>query len=219
MNYFGMFAKYWEPGRVKTRLAADIGDEAAARLYESFVRSLVHRFAVVGQRRVLCYTPQDRRAEFDALAGTAWEAVPQVPGDLGQRMAAYFDQAFGAGADLAVLIGSDSPTMRPTYITLAAMGLRDHDVVLGPTDDGGYCLVAARGKTPLIFDAIDWSTPNVLQQTINRLKDAQLTYQLLRPWYDVDERADLVRLRDELAAAVSPERWQRDLLAVIQEVL
>lgn len=219
MNCLGMFAKYWEPGRVKTRLAATIGAEAAATIYAEFIRSLLVRLSEVGERRWLCFTPDGRRAEFESLAGSLWHAVPQAVGDLGQRMSAYFDEAFTASADRVVLIGSDSPTLPHAHVTRAFSALREHDVVLGPTLDGGYYLVGARGHTPPIFEDISWSTSEVWKQTVERLERSGLSYEELPSWYDVDERADLFRLRDELLRSDSDEPWRRTLLAVVQRVL
>ena len=80
MNQLGMFAKYWEPGRVKTRLAAAIGDQAASSLYRRFVLTLLQRFAGVAQRRILAYTPAERRTEFESLGPMAgcWPPRPTV---------------------------------------------------------------------------------------------------------------------------------------------
>jgi glycosyltransferase A (GT-A) superfamily protein (DUF2064 family) len=94
MDQLGMFAKYWEPGSVKTRLAAAIGDEAASSLYRRFVLTLLSRFEGIGQRRVLAYTPPERRAEFESLVADGWLLAAQGDGDLGQRMQHYFAEAF-----------------------------------------------------------------------------------------------------------------------------
>lgn len=219
MNCLGMFAKYWEPGRVKTRLAAEIGDDAAAAIYAAFVRSLLVRFSDVAQRQLLCFTPDDRRGAFESIAGSTWQVVPQAAGGLGQRMNTYFDQAFAASANRVVLIGSDSPTMPREHVTRAFAALHEHDVVLGPTLDGGYYLVGAREHTPPIFEDVSWSTSDVWEQTVGRLESARLSYQELPSWYDVDERADLVRLRDELFRLESDEPWRTTLLAIVRDVL
>ena len=199
MDQLGMFVKYWEPGRVKTRLAASLGDQAASSLYRHFVFALVRRLAAVGQRRVLVYTPAERRPEFEALANEHWSSAPQAGGDLGQRIQAYFADAFQAGATRVLLVGSDSPTLPVEYLQEAFRLLARVPVVLGPADDGGYYLVGAAGSVPPIFAGISWSTPQVWPQTVQRLRDAGCPYGVLPPWYDVDDPAGLRRMVRELA--------------------
>lgn len=194
-----MFAKYWEPGGVKTRLAAAIGDQAASRLYRRFVLTLLHRFAGVGQRRVLAYTPAQRRDEFESLTAGNWLLAAQAVGDLGQRMQHYFADAFRNGADRVVLIGSDSPNVPVGRVNDAFQQLGKYPVVLGPADDGGYYLVGAAGDVPPIFRGIPWSCPQVWTRTVNLLRDARCPYGVLPAWYDVDDLAGLRRIHRDMA--------------------
>ena len=199
MRQLGMFAKFWAPGKVKTRLAAAIGAEQAAELHAVFVRTLLARFAKTAERRVLAFSPPERRAEFEALAAGSWLLEPQTSGDLGQRMRCYFDSAFAAGAQRVVLIGSDAPTLPASYIEAAFERLADCPVVLGPADDGGYYLIGASHQSPPIFDTIAWSQPTVYAETVSVLKSAELDYYALAGWYDVDVLDDLKRLNAELS--------------------
>jgi len=199
MEQFGTFAKYWQPGAVKTRLAATVGDAAASGLYRRFLDTLLGRFGNVAQRRVLAYTPPERRAEFAALAADTWSLEPQAAGDLGQRMQHYFTEAFRSGADRAVLIGSDSPTLPLEYVTAAFDLLKTFPVVLGPADDGGYYLVGAAGEVPPIFAGVAWSTSLVWSQTQSLLQAAGIRCGVLPAWYDVDDLAGLRRMDRELA--------------------
>ena len=194
-----MFAKYWEPGRVKTRLAAAIGDQAASSLYRRFVLTLLHRFAGVGQRRVLAYAPAERRTEFESLVADDWILASQGGGDLGERMQHYFAEAFRSGADRVVLIGSDSPNLPVEYVHDAFQQLDRYPVVLGPADDGGYYLVGAAGGVPPIFAGILWSSSQVWTQTVDLLRDADCPYGVLPAWYDVDDLAGLRRIHRDMA--------------------
>lgn len=198
MDQLAMFAKYWEPGRVKTRLAASIGAPAASRLYRRFVLTLVQRFADVGQRRVLAYTPAERRPEFETIATDRWRLAAQAGGDLGQRMQAYFADAFRGGATRVVLIGSDSPNLPVAVVNEAFQRLAQVSVVLGPAEDGGYYLVGAVGCIPPIFAGIRWSSPQVWPQTVDRLRAAGCAYGVLPPWYDVDDLTSLRRMLRDL---------------------
>lgn len=199
----GMFAKFWEPGRVKTRLAAAIGPEGAAELQRAFVEQLLNQFRDYPADRLLAYSPPERRGEFEPLAAH-WRLEPQSAGDLGARIDHFFRAGFAAGFQQVVLLGSDSPTLPRAWVDEAYAALADVEVVLGPSADGGYYLIGARDRVPPIFAGIPWSTSEVLKETVARLEAAGLPYQLLPPWYDVDEVADLRRLADELGPDGSP---------------
>jgi len=195
---FGVFGKYWEPGRVKTRLAAVVGPESASGLYREFLATLLRRFSGAAERCVLAFTPDDRRNAMRQLAGPTWELTPQEGADLGHRMKRYFESAAAAGFDRVLLIGSDSPTLPAKYVEEAYERLATHGVVLGPSADGGYYLVGIAGPLPPIFDDITWSSPDVWRQTCDRLAEAGGRSHVLPTWYDVDEFTDLERLKAEL---------------------
>jgi rSAM/selenodomain-associated transferase 1 len=215
----GVFAKYWKPGQVKTRLAASLGAETAARLYETFVAATVARLSAVECRRVLAYTPADDQTltAFQAAGLSDWSLEPQAEGDLGARITAYFDQQFRSGAQRVVLLGSDSPNVPLIEVQAAFEHLKTDDVVLGPTEDGGYYLVGAAHQTPPIFHDIPWSTPEVLAATTARL--AGLRHTLLDAWYDVDELFDLHRLLEDLRDQSEKEPALAVLLEHVQKVL
>jgi rSAM/selenodomain-associated transferase 1 len=200
MRQLGVFAKYWQPGGVKTRLAASIGQRAAARFHRECVRTILARTRTLAVHRVLMVDPPVRLAEFTEFAGNDWNVLPQSAGDLGARMRQYFDTAFAGGAAQVVLIGSDSPTLPLEYIERAFDRLSRRAVVLGPANDGGYYLLAARRAAPPIFDGVEWGSDRVLRETVERLNAAGCSYCELPPWYDVDTIDDLRRLRAELAS-------------------
>ncbi|MBC8351396.1 MAG: TIGR04282 family arsenosugar biosynthesis glycosyltransferase [Planctomycetes bacterium] len=214
-----MFAKYWELGEVKTRLAATLGNDSASEIYRSFVSTLVQRFSHRADRRVLCFTPEEHADSFRAFAGQDWIIQSQSTGDLGSRMTSFFDSCFREDAERVVLIGSDSPSMPVEYVDSAFGLLRETDVVLGPTDDGGYYLVGVSRAGTAIFEDIDWSTPRVWEQTIARIGELRLSYESLPQWYDVDESADLERLRNELLQIANDDPALSELLAAINRIL
>lgn len=201
MNVLALFAKYWQPGAVKTRMASQWGDATAARLHRVFLECLLKRLDHIGDERWLVFTPGESHAAFAELADENWRLCEQAPGDLGQRMAACFRDAFLAGATRVVLLGADSPNLPRSHIQQAFELLDHHQVVLGPAADGGYCLVGARDNGPPIFADIAWSTNRVYAQTIERLHFAGMAYACLPPWYDVDTPDDLERLRGDLKTA------------------
>jgi rSAM/selenodomain-associated transferase 1 len=126
--------------------------------------------------------------------------LPQVEGDLGQRMAAFFSAQFQAGAAKVVLVGTDSPTLPLSFIAQAFQQLDRAELVLGPATDGGYYLIGCKEPLPPIFKGIAWGTSAVLGETVGRLPDSRWQLALLPPWYDVDTVADWQMLRGHLAA-------------------
>jgi rSAM/selenodomain-associated transferase 1 len=200
-SLLGLFARHPAPGLVKTRLAAALSPDAAAALYSAFTQDIVARFRHVAARRILAFTPSDiaAREHFHQLAAGDYELWPQPDGSLGERLHAFFD-AHLAAADRSVVIGSDSPTLPAEFAARALELLGERDCVLGPAADGGYYLIALRRPSPALFEGIEWGTPRVLEQTVDRLRQAGLSLHLLPVWYDVDTPDDLAFLRGDLAA-------------------
>lgn len=198
MNLLALFGKHWQPGAVKTRLAARWGDDVASRLYRAFLENLLLRLGNVADERWLVYTPAGARTAFMELAGDGWQLREQATGDLGKRMATLFAEAFAAGALRVVLIGSDSPNLPVSRIEQAFALLEQNAVVICPADDGGYCLLGARDNVPPIFENIAWSTDQVFMQSTARLCSARVPFTNLEPWYDIDMPADLERLYRDL---------------------
>ncbi|NOY41713.1 MAG: glycosyltransferase [Planctomycetes bacterium] len=201
----GLFAKYWQPGQVKTRLAATIGDAAAADAYQQFVVTLLNRLQNLGNQRWLAFAPPERAGEFESVAAERWQLEPQAEGDLGQRMQTFFANRLAEGCQRIVLLGTDSPNVPVEYVQQALIELRNHDVVLGPTEDGGYWLVGVSTDVPEIFTDIPWSTPNVWQATLEALRSRGRAYTTVPTWYDIDENDDLQRLIADLQADDDPE--------------
>ncbi len=196
----GLFAKWPQPGQVKTRLAADTSPAWAAQVAEAFLGDTVDRLATVPPRRLLVYTPRDAEAAFARLVDGRFDLVPQVAGDLGQRMAAFLTEQVQAGAGPVVLLGTDSPSLPPAYVEQAFAALEQADVVLGPATDGGYYLIGCARRMPPVFDDIPWSSSRVLAETVARLPAPGWKLALLPPWYDVDTLDDWRMLQGHLQA-------------------
>ncbi|HEX5102316.1 MAG TPA: TIGR04282 family arsenosugar biosynthesis glycosyltransferase [Pirellulaceae bacterium] len=199
-SLLGMFAKLWEPGQVKTRLAASTGDNPAAEIHRAFVETLATRLAGAADLCRLCYAPASAAEGFANFAQLGWQLTPQFAGDLGRRMRQFFETSLAA-AERVVLIGSDSPDLPAVYIAEAFESLRSCPVVLGPAADGGYYLIGASRQVPPVFEGIAWSTSNVWRQTVERLQSAGMKWHELPVWYDVDDdqslNALLLRLQSE----------------------
>lgn len=197
-RHFGIFAKRPQAGHVKTRLATDFGDEPAAKMYEAFLIDLVERFHDAGDRRSLGYAPDDLRSReyFAELSAGEYDLWPQPAGDLGHRIARFFEAAFDGGATSVVLIGSDSPTLPTGFVEEAFESLYQSDCVLGPAPDGGYYLIGLNRRSASIFNGVEWSGPKVLYQTMRNLTRGGFSHQTLPEWDDIDTLDDLRRLHD-----------------------
>ncbi len=208
MPTLGIFAKLPVPGAVKTRLAAAIGDEAAARFYEVSLRTLLTRVRGLDLKRVIAHAGNGEAdlAWFRQFEG--YELWPQPTGDLGGKLTAWFEFA-SATDDRVLVIGSDSPTLPLEFIQDAITALDHNDGVIGPAQDGGYYLLGLRRPHPRLFEGIEWSSPRVLSQTLARAAEQQLRVVQLPPWNDVDDFDDLVVLRDQLASLSLDPQWDQ----------
>jgi len=188
----GIFAKAPIPGRVKTRLAADVGPSAAAEVYWQMGFKIVATTAGLGYRTVLWFTPADEGAYVREWLERAarLEFRPQAGRDLGTRLTHAFARHFAEGAKRVVIIGTDCPGVSRHLIHQAFTALGRRDVVLGPALDGGYYLVGLAAPQAALFRGISWSTGTVAAQTRTRAHSLGLSCHLLRPLRDVDTARD-----------------------------
>lgn len=199
-----VFAKAAEAGQVKTRLTEVLSETRAAELYECFLEDLAAKLASfrtgadVPTDLVLAHAGPEDHPSFDPFRRNGFQFVQQGPGHLGERMARISKWCFTFGADRLSIVGSDSPTLLKRHLQNSFELLDSHDVVLGPSFDGGYYLIGLSSPRSALFAGIDWSTPQVLEQTLARCRDHDLLCRLLEFWYDVDTYADLYRLRYHL---------------------
>lgn len=203
VNHLGLFAKFWEPGRVKTRLAATLGNELACELYKVFVFHLLDSMAPAAENATVVFSPPNRQADFETAIPTGWMFEPQSDGDLGDRMRHFFAGRLPNAESKVVVIGADCPQLLAAEIETAYDRLDQNDVVIGPSTDGGYYLLGMKGDLVEVFDNIDWSTSAVLDQTIQRINQQGKTYALLDARTDVDDEAALKQMLAELSSTDS----------------
>lgn len=167
-------------GQVKQRLAAKIGDLAAFQCYRELLTVALK--AVSPFKTTLWLDQLDSQ-----FSNSLFEIRTQPLGDLGERMFT----ALEAGAN--VLIGSDIPEISSEYIALAFQLLKEYEVVLGPTEDGGYCLIGMHKPRRDLFDNMCWGQVSVLQETLSRIQRLNLSFALLPKLWDVDDSASYIR--------------------------
>ena len=206
-----LFGKVPRPGETKTRLAPALGDEGAARLYRAFLEDTIRLARASGADEVelwLAGTEEGIRA--DAARHPGLTVRRQSGEGLGERLRRAFEKAFREGAARAAALGTDHPTLPPGRVDAAFAALDDVDGVLGPTPDGGYYLVALRRsawpRAEALFRSIPWSGPDVAATTRERAREAGLEMDEIEAWYDVDEPAELERLRRDAAPGSATAR-------------
>jgi rSAM/selenodomain-associated transferase 1 len=195
-----IMAKWPEAGQVKTRLCPPLSAGQAAALYRGFLLDKIDQVrALKDAQPTLAYTPAEARAEFEALAPEFTLVAQQGP-DLGARLHHVLGALLTSGHAGAIAVDSDTPTLPSAFLQQAVDLLGDPrvDVVLGPSDDGGYYLIGVRDARPELFAAMPWSTPGVLSETLRRATADSLHAVCLPPWFDVDTPEDLERLRASL---------------------
>ena len=199
MSALLVFAKVPRPGRVKTRLSPPLTPVQAAELYDAFLRDALDRYQAWSRQsgaEVRLHLAGAARVP-DGLVPDGVEVLPQRGDGLGARMLLAFVQAFAAGHDRAVVVGTDHPTLPVAFFDAALSALDDPlTAVLGPSDDGGYYLLGLNDVAPDLFD-MRYSHPDVFADTLDRVMELDMTPVVLPPHYDVDDGAALARLAGE----------------------
>ena len=201
-----IFARQPVPGKVKTRLSPPLLPEEAAALYACMLGDVLAMAASLPDvEKYLFYDGGEESLEYFKGRAPGMTCIPQRGKDLGERMAEALRDAFSMGNGAAVIIGTDSPDLPFAYIEDAFCRLKpgENEVVVGPSEDGGYYLVGMTRLHRELFRDISWSSDKVMKETMKRASDAGIAISLLPMWRDVDTAADLERpeLRDEMNSA------------------
>ena len=195
-----VFSKAPQPGEVKTRLIPTLGAEGAAALHRRLVRHSLRaaQEAALGPVELWC-APDARHVFFQECARDFGVSLhSQGEGDLGERMRHAFEAALSR-AERVILVGGDIPALSSQYLRDAERALgSNHDVVIGPAEDGGYVLIGLARSDAELFRGIPWGGPEVLKET--RLRIAALAWRGLElpALWDADRPEDLERLPEEM---------------------
>ena len=189
-----VFARVPILGRVKTRLAASIGDEAALAVHRALLATTLERAVEASPGELeLCIDGDDPHGECAALARASGARLRRQSGaSLGERMDEALTRALGDGC-LPVLVGCDAPALKADDLHAAFEALAQVDAVFAPAEDGGYALVGCSRPIAEAFRAIDWGSPTVMAETRVRLTGAGIGWCELRTLWDVDDAEDLRR--------------------------
>lgn len=205
-----VFAKAPVPGTVKTRLCPPLTPKSAATLYRAMLRDTTLIATASGCETFFCYSPRGSRGMLRAVIGNRrfrWQGI----GDLGARLARCFQRAFAIGYGKVIAIGADSPTLPVERITDAVRELDRADLVIGPADDGGYYLIGLSHWAPDVFQAIPWSTRDVVSRTIACARKRRMSWSVIATLHDVDGPSDLTVLISEIRRGLSVPHTERAL--------
>ena len=196
------FSKWPEEGRVKTRLMPALGASGALAAHVRLSLEVLDNLIASGYPvqfwwdRALEQAPDAAAPVLSKLDSAQIATGIQQGKNLGQRMEAALTQVL-ENHDKALVVGSDCPSVDPDYVRQAVAELDTSDVVLGPSNDGGYVMIGARRVVAGMLDGVNWGTGSVLDQTCTRMAGLGLSVSLLPPRWDVDEPEDWQRFLDQ----------------------
>jgi len=194
-----VMAKASRPGRTKTRLVPPLTFDEAAQLNTVFLKDAFANIAAAAReapiRTFAAYGPLGEESFFHGLGSRLAGLIPAVFPDFGDCLRAGLEGMLAAGCSCACVLNSDTPDLPTEYLLRCARELeggRDR-VVVGPAEDGGYYILGISRPHRRLFDDIEWSTPRVLGQTLERAAELGLEVVSLPPWSDIDDAASLRR--------------------------
>lgn len=216
-----LFTRFPEAGKCKTRLIPALGAEGAAELQRRLGAEMATRMLNFAKTSKVVleirYEGGNQKAMTDWL-GKAIPCLPQGGGDLGERLARTFTQAFAEGFEAVVVMGADCPGLDREIMTRAFAALERAELVLGPASDGGYYLVGLSRPAPPLFSGIPWGGAQVLTTTLDRAKNLQLTHLLLKTLSDIDRPEDLRHLEEPFRRDTLPYAYSISvIIPVINE--
>ena len=185
-------------GKVKTRLAATVGDEKALEIYQSLLQHTHDITAGLNCDKYVYYA--DEVANNDMWGNAHFKKAKQAEGNLGYKMMRAFADMFQKGYQSVCIIGSDCLSLTATAIKEAFDKLEQADVVIGPSEDGGYYLLGMKKVIAPIFTNKQWSTDSVFPETMTAIKLLSLTHSLLPVLSDIDTEEDWEKQRQQVSA-------------------
>jgi rSAM/selenodomain-associated transferase 1 len=195
MNILCIFAKPPIAGKTKKRLAADIGDDAAADLSQIMLNLLISESKSSKADKVFLYIPLEYSiADFQTIDCRELSIRHQKGSDLGQKMSNMFQECC-VDNNKVILIGSDCITHTTNTLNEAFMILTTNQIIIQPADDGGYVLIGQSQFCTEIFDGPKWGSSLVFETTIKILNSIKRTVYILPQAFDIDVKADLFKLR------------------------
>lgn len=186
-----IFTRVPIPGQTKTRMMPALSPGACARLHTCFLKDIKRECLQTGHDIFIFYTPEDRQQILVRILGSMERYFIQEGEGLGERMNHAFEKVFGLGYDECVLLGTDVPEMTASDLSCAFDVLLERDIVLGPTEDGGYYLIGMKKPIPVVFENQTYGQGSVLSNTVQTLKSNGYSVGFVSSHCDMDTAADL----------------------------
>lgn len=199
-----VFAREPLPGKVKTRLAASLGDRDAAELYETMLQDVLKGVRRLNDVDTVVYWACEEESLPWLAEKYRCRSRRQSPGNLGQRMEGAFGEMFADGCELCCIIGSDAPDLPLPYLQEAfrLLASPQSDAVIGPCRDGGYYLLGMRRVWPELFRDIPWGSSTVLDRSLAAAEGSGVSVSLLPAWQDIDTLEDLQAYRERTGETI-----------------
>jgi uncharacterized protein len=211
-----IMAKAPRPGAVKTRLAPSLSPEAVTAFYRCLLDDTLAlaRSLKLDDVEVAIMCPDSDVNELARLAGNEASVVAQKGEGLAAGLTSVFAHFAQGHQRRTIAFNSDSPHLPRSVLEDAFETLAAHDMVVGPTHDGGYYLVGAKASHPVLFAGDEMGTSNALEKLLSRARALELSVGFAAPFYDIDVADDLTRLAEELrlapARAPRTARWLKE---------
>lgn len=196
-----IMAKAPRVGRVKTRLKQSLPSLAVTALYRCLLEDTVTLAKSLNSVELAVMCPESDREELAEVLGNTLPVVAQQGEGLAAGLNSVFRQFTAGKQQHVIAFNSDSPHLPPSVLVSAFEILATHEVVIGPTHDGGYYLVGAKAVHPALFEGDGMGTRSALDRLLTRTKALELTTGCTEPFYDIDIADDLIQLARELRVA------------------
>ncbi len=188
-----IFQKNEVLGKVKTRLAALVGDEKAMEIYKTLLHHTHLVIKAIDADHYIFYSDFIPKSVDNLIENYNFQVQEGL--GLGERMKNAFNLLFQKGYQKVIIIGTDCADIEPRHIESAIQKLNINPIVIGPAEDGGYYLLGMKKFVPGIFDGIDWSTEKVFKQTIGKLESAELNFDTIEMLSDIDRVEDWEKVK------------------------
>jgi hypothetical protein len=196
-----IMAKAPRPGEVKTRLAPTLSPEAVTDFYCCLLEDTLALAHSLSDVEVAIMCPDSDVNELEELAGDKANVIAQEGEGLAAGLTSVFKHFAEGHQRRAIAFNSDSPHLPHSVLEDAFEMLATHDLVVGPTHDGGYYLVGAKASHPTLFEGDGMGTSSALERLLSRARELDLSVRFAESFYDIDVADDLIRLADELRSA------------------
>ena len=206
-----IMAKAPKAGRVKTRLAQHLPSPAITAFYRCLLGDTITLAQALGTVDVAMMCPGADLSELVSIVDHQVQVVAQKGDGLAAALTSVFAHFANGNRKRIIAFNSDSPHLPPSILEMAFEILTSHDVVVGPTHDGGYYLVGAKAIHPALFEGDGMGTVNALERLMSRARALELSVGFTPSFYDIDVADDLIQLaaelRNEPARAPQTAAW------------